>query len=194
MKYTLSLAVLALINNASALRLRDDDVGDLWSDESQEADTLNSIKAAEKAHGKSLDASIASDNMQQILSQKSSVKFDNNDDFIKLDKRTFDNANVQINSELRFSEYPEARPIGEIMAQIGGEWLGGSDDQDDVFQTLASVKSAEIQHGKSYALPEMSSEIYNKTGNKVENILAEDRRITHQMLAAADADDDDEKF
>lgn len=52
MKYTLSLAVLALINNTSALRLRDDDVGDLWSDESQEADTLNSIKAAEKAHGK----------------------------------------------------------------------------------------------------------------------------------------------
>lgn len=91
--------------------------------------------------------------MQQILSQKASVKFDSNDDFIKLDKRTFDNANVQINSELRFSDYPEARPIGEIMAQIGGEWLGGSDDQDDVAQTLASVKSAEIQHGKSYALP-----------------------------------------
>lgn len=54
--------------------------------------------------------------MQQILSQKSSVKFDSNDEFIKLDKRTFDNVNVQINSDLRFAEYPEARPIGEIMA------------------------------------------------------------------------------
>ena len=81
------------------------------------------------------------------------MKFDNNDEFIKLDKRTFDNANVQIGQELRFSEYPEARPIGEIMAQISGEWLGGSDDSDDVAQTLASVKSSELQHGKTYVMP-----------------------------------------
>ena len=68
MKFGLSIAVFALINNTSATRLVDDDVNDLWSDDSQSADTLSSIKAAEKAHGVSLDASIASDNMQQILS------------------------------------------------------------------------------------------------------------------------------
>ena len=63
MKYALTLAVIALINNTAAIQLRDDDVNDLWNDDSQSADTLQSIKAAEKAHGQQLDASIASDNM-----------------------------------------------------------------------------------------------------------------------------------
>lgn len=64
MKFTITIAVFALINNILAVKLRDDDVDDLWSDDGQSSDTLLSIKAAEKAHGKVLDASIANDNMQ----------------------------------------------------------------------------------------------------------------------------------
>ena len=34
MKFGLSIAVIALVNNVSAIALRDDDVNDLWSDDS----------------------------------------------------------------------------------------------------------------------------------------------------------------
>lgn len=48
-KTILSLAIFALINNTSAINIRDDD--DLYTDDGQVADTLASIKNAEKAHG-----------------------------------------------------------------------------------------------------------------------------------------------
>jgi hypothetical protein len=41
MKFTSTLAVLALINNVSAVVLRDDD--DLFTDNADEQETLNSI-------------------------------------------------------------------------------------------------------------------------------------------------------
>ena len=47
-KFGFSLAILALISNASAVELRDN----LWSDDDEETETLASIQAAEKAHGK----------------------------------------------------------------------------------------------------------------------------------------------
>ena len=51
-KFAISLAVLALINNASAIRMRDED---LFNDEAQLAETMSSIKAAEKLHGKTFN-------------------------------------------------------------------------------------------------------------------------------------------
>jgi len=48
-KTIISLAIFALINNTSALIIRDDD--DLYTDDGQVADTLASIKNAEKQHG-----------------------------------------------------------------------------------------------------------------------------------------------
>lgn len=50
MKFTASLAVIALANNLSAVecaQLRDDD---LFTDDGDVASTLNSMKAAEKIH------------------------------------------------------------------------------------------------------------------------------------------------
>lgn len=93
MKFVL-LAALALVNNVDAMRLIDSDVNDLFNDDSQEADTLASIQAAEKAHGIKLDSSIANDNMSQILGQKASVKFTDDDEFVKLEKRQFNTLNV----------------------------------------------------------------------------------------------------
>ena len=132
--------------------------------------------------------------MSQILGQKASVKFTDDDEFVKLEKRKFENLNVQLESNMDFEQFPEARPIGEILAQINGEWLGGSDDADDMAMTLASIRSSEIQHSRTVEMPQMSNEIYRQTGNKIENVLAQERRISPEELAAAEADDDDEKF
>jgi hypothetical protein len=49
MKFTQTLAVMALINNMSAISLRDDD--DLFTDGADEAATMSSIAQAEKEHG-----------------------------------------------------------------------------------------------------------------------------------------------
>jgi|NorSeaMetagenome_1021524.scaffolds.fasta_scaffold262126_1 hypothetical protein len=48
-KTIITLAIIALINNTSAIKVRDDD--DLYTDDGQVADTLASIKNAEKQHG-----------------------------------------------------------------------------------------------------------------------------------------------
>ena len=42
-----SLAVIALLSSATAIKLHDDD---LWSDDAQAEETLASISAAEKSH------------------------------------------------------------------------------------------------------------------------------------------------
>lgn len=77
---------------------------------------------------------------------------------------------------------------------MGGDWIGGSDDADDMAMTLASIRSSEIQHSKEIEMPQVSVKNYNETGNKIENILSKERRISTQELAAAEADDDEDKF
>jgi hypothetical protein len=68
MKFASTLAVIALINNTQAIRAFDnDDVSDLFNDDSQETETLKSIAEAEKVSGKKLPASIADENLKEIL-------------------------------------------------------------------------------------------------------------------------------
>ena len=64
---------------------------------------------------------------------------------MKIDRKVFDKQNVQLDSELNIEqEYPEARPISDLMAQIQGDALGGEyDDADEEAQTLQSLKSSE---------------------------------------------------
>lgn len=113
MKFT--IAIIALLGNVSAINLRDSaDVTDLFNDDSQEAETLKSIADAEKAHGRSIPASIANENVKEILVQRSNVEF-KDDEFVKLNKgQTADKTLLQLDVE-EF-EYPEARPIGEMLA------------------------------------------------------------------------------
>ena len=54
----LTIAIVALLSVSSALRVRDD-VGDLFNDNSDEAETLKSIAAAEKVHGAKLADNIS---------------------------------------------------------------------------------------------------------------------------------------
>lgn len=58
MKFAVSLAVLALINNVSAIRLVDED---LFNDDNAQAETLASIKAAEAIHGAKFNGLSAED-------------------------------------------------------------------------------------------------------------------------------------
>lgn len=157
MKFASTLAVIALINNTQAIRAFDnDDVSDLFNDDSQETETLKSIAEAEKVSGKKLPASIADENLKEILVQRSSIEFGNDDEFVKLSKgTTADKTLLQLDEQMYF--IPEARPIGEVMAMIQNsdttanlsesrfdKEIGGSNDSNDMSETLDSIKSAEL--------------------------------------------------
>jgi len=71
-KFALSIAVIALINNVSAIRMRDDD---LFNDDNAELETLASIQAAEKLHGSKFTGLNAED-QKNLISQKSEMHFD----------------------------------------------------------------------------------------------------------------------
>ena len=63
MKFALSIAVLALINNSSAIRIRGDD---LFNDDEDTATTLASIKSAEQVHGTTFNGINAEDQKNLI--------------------------------------------------------------------------------------------------------------------------------
>ena len=152
--------------------------------------TLKSIKEAEKLHGKALPASIADENLKEILVQKSRVEFGEDDSFIKLSKGTnADKTLIQTDSEINVA--PEARPIGELMAQIDGvngvmSELGGSDDSNDVDETLQSIKSAELMSKSKLGAVTESTRSMMDSGNKIENMMAGNTRISADMLNIAD--------
>lgn len=167
MKFTYSLAVLALLNNASALSLRDDD--DLFTDNADEQETLNSIAAAEKAHGTKFNG-ISTEDQKALTTQKTKMTFQN-DNFVMNERRVFGAAdkNLPKGSLLMLEEemhYPEPRPIGEVLMQMwssfpadyDGKVLAGAqlNDEDDTATTLESLKSAEAISGNKMTTPTVS--------------------------------------
>ena len=61
MKYSYLIVIIALLSFTSSIIVKDSvhdstDVTDLFNDNSDEAETMKSIAAAEKAHGVKLDA------------------------------------------------------------------------------------------------------------------------------------------
>jgi hypothetical protein len=85
MKFTYTLAVMALINNASAVSLRDDD--DLFTDNADEKETLNSIAQAEKSHGSKL-GDVSVEQQQSLVTQKTKMNFQG-DSFVQSERRSF---------------------------------------------------------------------------------------------------------
>ena len=77
---------MALIATASAVRLRDD-TDDLWSDDSQAAETLASISSAEKAHNAKFNG-ISKEDAAELLSQRSQMNFQG-EEFVKNTARSF---------------------------------------------------------------------------------------------------------
>ena len=76
MKY--SLVVLALLGHSQAIRLSDDD---LFSDDKDASDTLNSIAQAERIHGSKF-MGVSKDDMASLVSQKTAMTF-KDDEFVK---------------------------------------------------------------------------------------------------------------
>ena len=168
MKFTSTLAVMALINNASAITLRDDD--DLFTDNADQQETLNSIAQAEKAHGSKFKG-VSAEDQATIANQKSKMTFQG-DNFVMNERRVFGTADknmpkpaalLQLEDGVRF--YPQ-RPIGEVLLEIkhngtpdvAGKVLAGAqlNDDDDTNETLESLHAAEAISGNKMTTPSVS--------------------------------------
>ena len=88
-KIALSFAVLALINNVAAIRVRDAD-DDIFTDNASEQETLQSIAQAEKVSGKKFNG-LSADDSKELLAERSKLTFEG-DQFVKETKKTFGDA------------------------------------------------------------------------------------------------------
>jgi hypothetical protein len=80
--------------------------------------------------------------------------------------------------------YPFPRPIGEILAQFpdAGEekMLSGAqiNDEDDAEMTMSSLAQAEKLTGNKMAVPVSSAQIFRKSGNRIQDPMAEDHVVS----------------
>ena len=193
MKITGALAALALVNNLSAVEcafLQDDD---LFTDDGDVSTTLNSMKAAEKIHSAKFQG-LNQEGQKDLLNEKSIMTF-KDDEFVKNDVRKFDKSFLQLDEDDRV--YPEPRPIGEFMAQLGDfdeiantnmlsrtadqdrAVLGGSalNDDEDISTTLESMKTAEKMTGAKLKDVESNKQNALNTGHFVHDFLSDDHRV-----------------
>jgi len=88
MKFTTSIAVIALLNNFSAVQcinLKDDD---LFSDDGEVSSTMSSMKAAEKIHSTKFTG-LNQEGQNDAIVEKSVMTF-KDDEFVKNDMKHFD--------------------------------------------------------------------------------------------------------
>ena len=129
------------------------------------------------------------------------------DEFVKNDLKKFEKTFLQLDEE---RVYPQPRPIGEMMAQIGDTdeittsnmlsrtadqdqaILGGSslNDEEDISTTLESMKTAEKMHGTKLKEVETSKQNAINTGHYVHDFLADDHRVYTNELDNALVDKD----
>jgi len=134
----------------------------LFTDDGDVASTMSSMKSAEKIHNTHFTG-LNQTSQADVIGEKSAMTF-KDDEFVKNDMKKFDKSFLQLEDERAF---PEPRPIGEIMAQIGDfeeirtsnmmsrtaeqdkAVLGGSslNDDEDISTTLESMKTAEKMTG-----------------------------------------------
>ena len=193
MKFTYTLAVLALINNASAAVVRDDD--DLFTDASDEKETLNSIAQAEKAHGSTFKG-ISVEDQQSLATQKTKMTF-TKDEFVMNERRVYGSADkvVPKGSLLMLEDnmHLEPRPIGELLleithsADISAKVLAGAqlNDDDDTAGTLESLKAAEAISGNKMTTPDVNQDNFKNTGTEVEDFLARSHKVSTKELEDA---------
>jgi len=88
MKFTTSLAVIALVNNLNAVQctlLKDDD---LFTDDGDVAATMSSMKSAEKIHSTKF-AGLNQEGQKDAIQEKSAMTF-KDDEFVKNDMKKFE--------------------------------------------------------------------------------------------------------
>ena len=111
MKFVASFAVMALINNLSAVQcaaIKDDD---LFTDDGEVSATMSSMKQAERAHNTKF-LGLNREGQDEAIKEKASMTF-TGDEFVKNDIRKFEKSFVQL------EDFPEPRPIGEMLSMIG---------------------------------------------------------------------------
>merc|ERR1711934_320480 len=145
---------------------------------------MKSLNQAEKAHGVKFEG-LSQTEQGELIKSKNMMKF-NDDEFVKNDKRTFTEKDKALVMTEEHLSYPMPQPIGLLMTKSkdlasGALNLGLSgtmDDADEYQETMESLKSAEFTMGKQMKAPVVSSALYNQSGSKIENILAESKRIS----------------
>ena len=176
------IAVLALLGSTVAINLKDSD--DLYSDDDT-AETLQSIQTAEKAHNVKFQG-LSKDEEKVLIESKNLIKFD-------------DDENLQIDAPKKVSflglqtfAYPEARPIGEVLMQLGFEDSllanTGDDAFDEMTTTMESLAETEKSMGKQMKAPVVNEKFYEIQGNKYENFLADNDRISLDEIEEAQKD------
>ena len=199
-KLVLSFAVLALINNASAIRIADSD-DDLFTDNASEAETLQSISQAEKATGSKFNG-ISAEDQHNIVGDKNKMTFEN-DQFVKSEKRTYinDKTMLQIDADIRdfggqpIGTFAQVRD-GYRTAEYDSQVLAGTqlNDEDDAKTTLESLKSSENISGTVIKAPQEKEELFQTTGSQYINLIAdENKRVSTAELDNALLDHDDEE-
>ena len=95
--------------------------------------------------------------------------------------------------------FPEARPIGEILMQLGdndsnlvstgddNQVLSGAslNDKDDFDTTAQSLAESERNYGQKMNQVKVDEKFYEMHGNKYENLLSDSSHITMAELEAA---------
>ena len=91
--------------------------------------------------------------------------------------------------------YPEAKPIGEVLLQLNSVHHGDmtllEDNEDDVSSTLESLSQVEKASGKTMSAPVVDEKLYETQGNKVENLLGDNSRISIAELDEATMEKED---
>merc|ERR1712178_136223 len=185
----MSMAVLALLSLSQVSANRDED---LFTFDSENAETLASIQSAEKEHKHEFKGISVAD-QKEALVEKSSMKFTGDDDFVRNDAIRYDTF-VQLTSNI---QYPEPRPIGEILAQFSetvaedGQILAKNlDDSSDAADTRESLALDEKLNGSKMVTPEVSNKFIKESGNTVQNLLKDDKRVyTSELMNVLNEDE-----
>ena len=215
MKFATTLAVLALINNISAVKLQKAYADDLFTDDYEQQSLMESLSAAEKATGKQMSSKpkLSKEDFKDVVTAKTTMKFNDNDEFVGDAPVQYNK--LQLDADIQFEEV-DARPIGEFMTQIDvntvedenvinangmlrsadadKQVLAGAqlNDDDDQKETLDSLRSAERVSGQKLVKADFGMHNYVKSGNLAQDFMADDNRVYTNYLTDALTDKETE--
>lgn len=185
MNKIISVAVLALLGTTAAIKLRDSD--NLFEDDEDTKETLKSIETAEKAHNYKFNG-ISKEEEKVLINSKNMLSFDESENFVGMKPKKYEF--LELDQQMN---YPEARPIGEILMQFEDDVFANTNinDEDDMRDTLDSIAQAERSMGREMNAPKSDEKFYEIHGNKYENLLADNSRVYMNEIEEAEKDKED---
>lgn len=151
--------------------------------------TQDSIAHAEKAHGYKFQG-LSQEQESNLIASKSNLNFDEGMNFMMNQPKKYNY--VSLTQDVKF---PEARPIGQALLQLGDSYdqmlVDTVEDNDDVSSTLDSLAQVERASGTKMGAPAIDEKLYETQGNKVENLLSDNNRISLRELDEATMEQED---